>query len=160
MVGLQQKIHTLCCFHTTITKNPWIAEVGQQSTNEHVLYTTDKKMRKARVWQTLEPVVDVKLLVNMDSTSHGNPLVVSEEIVTTAESDITGVSQCPPDHEYALTSSHDNRTPLETVEIGIQTDVGMAEMTELLNIKEKSQNPDAVLGELFLQTKLQQMTRV
>lgn len=39
--------------------------------------------------------------------------------------------------------------PLETVEIGIQTDVGMAEMTELLNIKEKSQNPDAVLGELF-----------
>lgn len=102
-------------------------------------------------------MVDVKLLVNMDSTSHGNPLVVSEEIVTTAESDITGVSQCPPDHEYALTSSHDNRTPLETVEIGIQTDVGMAEMTEL---KEKSQNPDAVLRELFLQTKLQQMTRV
>lgn len=97
----------------------------------------------------MEPVVDVKLLVNMDSTSHGNPLVVSEDIVTTAESDITGVSQCPPDHEYALTSSHDNRTPLETVEIGIQTDVGMAEMTELLNIKEKSQNPDAVLGELF-----------
>lgn len=62
---------------------------------------------------------------------------------------VLGVSQCPPDHEYALTSSHDNRTPLETVEIGIQTDVGMAEMTELLNIKEKSQDPDAVLGELF-----------
>lgn len=100
--------------------------------------------------QTLEPVVDVKLLVNMNSTSYGNPLVVSEEIITTAESDITGVSQCPPDYEYALSSSsHDNRTPLETVEIGIQTDVGMAEMTELINIKEKSQNPDAVLRELF-----------
>lgn len=60
------------------------------------------------------------------------------------------MSQCPPDHEYALeSSSHDNKTPLETVEIGIQTDLGMAEMTELLNIKEKSQNPDAVLRELF-----------
>lgn len=63
--------------------------MGQQSTNEHVLYTTDKKKRKARVRQTLEPVVDVKLLVNMNSTSYGNPLVVSEEIITTAESDIT-----------------------------------------------------------------------
>lgn len=38
---------------------------------------------------------DVKLLVNMDSTSHGNPLVVSEEIVTTAESDITGLFVYP-----------------------------------------------------------------
>lgn len=57
------------------------------------------------------------------------------------------MSQCPPDHEYALTSStHDNRTPLE---IKMQTDVGMAEMTELFNIKEKSQNPDAVFRELF-----------
>lgn len=36
-------------------------------------------------------------------------------------------------------------TPLETVEKGIHTDVGMAEMTKLLTIKEKSQNPDAVL---------------
>lgn len=86
----------------------------------------------------------------MNSTSYGNPLVVSEEIITTAESDITGVSQCPPDYEYALSSSsHDNRTPLETVEIGIHTGVGMAEMTELINIKEKSQNPDAVFKELF-----------
>lgn len=63
---------------------------------------------------------------------------------------VSGVSQCPPDYEYALSSSsHDNRTPLETVEIGIHTDVGMAEMTELINIKEKSQNPDAVFRELF-----------
>lgn len=38
---------------------------------------------------------DVKLLVNMNSTSHGNPLVVSEEIVTTAESDITGLFVYP-----------------------------------------------------------------
>lgn len=37
----------------------------------------------------------MKLLVNMDSTSHGNPLVVSEEIVTTAESDITGLFGYP-----------------------------------------------------------------
>lgn len=29
--------------------------------------------------------------VNMNSTSYGNPLVVSEEIITTAESDITGL---------------------------------------------------------------------
>lgn len=35
------------------------------------------------------------------------------------------------------------------MEIGIQTYLGMAEMTELLNIKEKSQNPGAVLRELF-----------
>lgn len=91
-----------------------------------------------------------EFLVNMNSTNHGNPHVMSEEIVTTAESEIIGVSQCPPDHEYALKSfSHDNKTPLETMEIGIQTYLGIAEMTELLNIKEKSQNPGAVLRELF-----------
>lgn len=51
-------------------------------------------------------------------------------------------------------------TPLETVEKGIHTDVGMAEMTKLLTIKEKSQNPDAVLrGYLHIQTKSQQMTK-
>lgn len=75
---------------------------------------------------------------------------VVEQWVNFTVACVLGVSQCPPDHEYALTSSsHDNKTPLETVEIGIQTDLGMAEMTELLNIKEKTQNPDAVLRELF-----------
>lgn len=86
-------------------------------------------------------------------------IVVVEQWVNFTVACVLGVSQCTPDHEYALTSSsHDNKTPLETVEIGIQTDLGMAEMTELLNIKEKSQNPDAVLRELF--TKLQQMLKV
>lgn len=50
------------------------------------------------------------------------------------------------------------RTPLETVEIGIQTYIGMAEMTELLSIKEKSQNPDAVFR-VYLQALSQQMTK-
>lgn len=50
--------------------------------------------------------------------------------------------------------SYDNRPPLETetaaMVIHVQTDSGMGEMTELLNIKDKSQNPDAVLTELFI----------
>lgn len=77
-------------------------------------------------------------------------IVVVEQWVNFTVACVLGVSQCTPDHEYALTSfSHDNKTPLETVELGIQTDLGMAEMTELLNIKEKSQNPDAVLRKLI-----------
>lgn len=38
-----------------------------------------------------------EFLVNMNSTNHGNPHVVSEEIVTTAESEITGLFFYPCD---------------------------------------------------------------
>lgn len=53
-----------------------------------------------------------------------------------------------PDHDYLATSAQITR---ETADIGVQTDLGMGEMTELLGLKTKSQNPDAVMMELFVQ---------
>lgn len=53
-----------------------------------------------------------------------------------------------PDHDYLATSAQITR---ETADIGVQRDLGMEEMTELLGLKTKSQNPDAVMMELFVQ---------
>lgn len=53
--------------------------------------------------------------------------------------------QYPPDHNYIGFSSPPNTK--EAAEMERQTDIGMDEMTELLDLKTKSQNPDAVMKE-------------
>lgn len=89
MVDLQQKNPYPTLFSYNNYKEPLNSRSGAAINKRACIIHNRQKKRKARVRQTLEPVVDVKLLVNMNSTSYGNPLVVSEEIITTAESDIT-----------------------------------------------------------------------
>lgn len=56
--------------------------------------------------------------------------------------------QYPPDQNYIGFSSPTNTK--EAAEMETQTDIGMDEMTELLDLKTKSQNPDALMRELFV----------
>lgn len=77
---------------------------------------------------------------------------LNEEVVIAASDSVSesaGMQHSGmPDHDYLATSAQITR---ETADIEVQTDLGMEEITELLGLKTKFQNPDAVMRELFVQ---------
>ncbi|XP_061190781.1 uncharacterized protein LOC133198829 [Saccostrea echinata] len=89
--------------------------------------------------------------MEMECVDFQTPPVVSEETVASVcETLNTVVQPCHPDHEYASAAVGDSHGP-DTVDCGIQTDFGMEEMVELMALKKKFENPDALMRNLFIE---------
>ncbi|XP_062568176.1 uncharacterized protein LOC134230395 isoform X1 [Saccostrea cucullata] len=89
--------------------------------------------------------------MEMECVDFQTPPVVSEETVASAcETLNTVVQPCQPDHEYASAAVGESHGP-DTVDSGIQTDIGMEEMEELMALKKKFENPDALMRNLFIE---------
>ena len=61
------------------------------------------------------------------------------------------VQPCLPDHQYSSNTVNDNQCGPETVDRGMQTDIGMEEMAEFMELKKRFENPNAIMRDLFIE---------